>query len=51
MYTTSTLKFMPYAQATVRRYENGDTEPVLSALIKIAKFHKVSLDYLAGIND
>src|SRR5574344_75466 len=24
MYTTSTLKFMPYAQATVRRYDNGD---------------------------
>ena len=24
MYTTSTLKFMPHAQATVRRYENGD---------------------------
>ncbi len=31
-----------------RRYESGETEPTLSALIRIADYFKVTLDYLAG---
>ena len=33
---------------TYRRYECGEAEPPLSALIKIADFYGVSIDYLAG---
>ena len=33
---------------TYRRYECGEAEPPLPALVKIADFYGVSLDYLAG---
>lgn len=32
-------------------WENGLREPKLSNLISIAKFFKVSIDYLAGLED
>ena len=31
-----------------RRYETGEREPTLSALIKLADFFEVSIDYLVG---
>ena len=32
-------------------YEHGEREPQLSALIRLADFYGVSLDYLAGRSD
>ena len=34
-----------------RRYENGVREIPVSMLIELAKFYKVSLDYLAGLTN
>lgn len=36
------------SQAVYSRYENGDREPPLEALIRLADFYKVSLDELVG---
>lgn len=36
---------------TYQRYESGEREPVVSTLIRMAKFFRVSTDYLAGISD
>lgn len=30
------------------RYENGEREPPLDVMIKLAEYYNVSLDYLAG---
>lgn len=35
----------------IRRYENGDTEPGMGNLIKIADYFEVSIDYLVGRTD
>lgn len=32
----------------VRRYERGEDEPTLHALVSIAEFFNVSVDYLVG---
>ena len=34
-----------------RRYEKGTREPPLSYAIILAKYYKVSLDYLVGLSD
>lgn len=34
-----------------QNYELGTREPKLSILVRIAKFYKVSLDYLVGLTD
>ena len=39
------------AFSTYRRYERGETEPVLSDALHMALFFGVSLDYLAGRTD
>lgn len=36
------------ARTTYRNYENGDREPSLEFLIKIADYFDISLDYLLG---
>ena len=36
------------SQAVYSRYENGDREPPLEVLIRLADFYKVSLDELVG---
>jgi transcriptional regulator with XRE-family HTH domain len=41
-------KILGIAQTTYAGYETGRYEPDLTTLIKIADFHKVSLDYLTG---
>lgn len=35
----------------VRRYERGEAEPNMKALINIADYFEVSLDYLVGVSD
>ena len=36
---------------TYQRYEAGEREPMVSALVRIADFYGVSMDYLAGRTD
>lgn len=36
---------------TYRRYETGESEPQASALVKMADFYNVSIDYLTGRTD
>jgi DNA-binding XRE family transcriptional regulator len=36
---------------TISRYENNQREPEYATLIKIARFFKVSTDYLLGLKD
>lgn len=36
---------------TIRRYENGEVQPTLDVLIKLANHFGVTLDYLAGLTD
>lgn len=36
---------------TYQRYENGEAEPSLTPLIKLADYFGVSIDYLAGRTD
>ncbi|MFD0872050.1 helix-turn-helix domain-containing protein [Paenibacillus residui] len=38
-------------QATYSRYESGDLDIPTSVLIKLSKFHKVSVDYFLGLTD
>ena len=38
-------------QSTVAKWENGDLEPNLSALLKIAYYFKVTTDYLLGMEE
>ncbi|MCL2695973.1 MAG: helix-turn-helix domain-containing protein [Clostridiales bacterium] len=38
-------------KTTYARYETGEREIPLNIAILIARFHKVSLDYLAGLTD
>ena len=37
-------------QATYSRYESGDLEIPIRALIELAKFYHVSVDYILGID-
>ena len=37
-----------FSYHSYRRYESGETEPTLSALVRIADYFAVSLDYLTG---
>ena len=39
------------AQNTISRYENGEREPGIDELIRIADYFDVSVDYLLGRSD
>lgn len=39
------------SKGIISLWENGLREPTLSSLIEIAKYFKVSLDYLVGIDE
>lgn len=36
---------------TYQRYENGEVEPTMTPLVKLADYYQVSLDYLTGRTD
>ncbi len=38
-------------QNTISRYENGEREPGIAELLKIADYFNVSVDYLLGRTD
>jgi len=38
-------------QNTISRYENGEREPGIDELIRIADYFRVSVDYLIGRTD
>ena len=38
-------------KTTYARYETGEREIPLAVAIRLAKYHKVSLDYLAGLTN
>ena len=38
-------------KTTYTRYETGEREIPFNVVILLAKFHKVSLDYIAGLTD
>ena len=44
-------KFLGCSQATYSRYENGNLNVPIDILKKIAKFYKVSIDYLIGLTN
>ncbi len=39
------------SQNTISRYENGEREPGIAELIRIANYFHVSIDYLVGRTD
>lgn len=45
---TVTSQLMGLSPDALRRYERGEAEPSLSALVKIADYYRVSVDYLIG---
>ena len=44
-------RFLHIAQQTYSNYEAGKREIPTEILIKIAKFHNTSVDYLLGLTD
>lgn len=43
-------QYLNIAQQTYSRYETGEREPNIEMLKKLAKFYKVSIDYIVGMN-
>lgn len=48
---TAAAQQMQIGSRTYQYYESGEREPQLSALVRMADFYDVSLDYLAGRRD
>lgn len=46
---TVTSQLMGLSPSALRKYERGEREPGLEALVLIADYYGVTLDYLAGI--
>lgn len=40
--------YLGVTQTSYRRYENGEAEPNIERLIKLADYYHVTLDYLVG---
>lgn len=43
--------YLNVTQATYSRYESGELDIPTQVLIKLSRFHKVSVDYLLGLAD
>lgn len=48
LYQIDIAKLLNISQAAYSRYELGTSEPSLQAIITLADFYNVSLDYLLG---
>lgn len=46
---TVTSQLMGLSPSALRKYETGECEPGLSALMLIADYYQVSLDFLVGL--
>jgi len=44
-------KMLNISQTTYSRYESGALDIPSLSLIKLAKFHRTSIDYLVGLTD
>lgn len=44
-------EFLNIRQNTYSQYENGKRQLPIDVLIKLAKFYKVSTDYILGLED
>lgn len=44
-------EYLHIKQNTYSQYENGQMQPPIPVLIKLAKFYGVSVDYLLGLTD
>ena len=44
-------EYLNVTQATYSRYESGELDIPTLVLIKLARYHKVSVDYLLGLTD
>lgn len=44
-------KYLKCTQQTYSRYELGQVQPSLEALIKLAKFYNTSIDYILFLTD
>ena len=44
-------EYLHIKQNTNSQYENGQRQPPIPVLIKLAKFYGVSVDYLLGLTD
>lgn len=42
-------KYLNIAQNTYSRYETGEREPSIEMLKKLAKYYRVSVDYIIGM--
>lgn len=51
LYQKDIAKILGISQQYYSEYENGKRTIPIVHLIKLAKFYKVSLDYLVGITD
>lgn len=51
MTIAETAKALDVSRSTYAGYETGDRNPPIQNLIKLAKFHQVSTDYLLGLSD
>lgn len=47
---TVTSQLIGLSPSALRKYERGEREPGLEALILIADYYGVSIDYLAGVD-
>ena len=44
-------KFLSVGKSSISLWETNKSEPTLSKLVKMSKFFKVSIDYLAGLEN
>ena len=51
LYQKDLAKYLHCTQVTYSRYELGQRDVPTDVLIKLAKFHNTSVDYLLGLTD
>jgi len=44
-------KFLEVSKGIISLWENGEREPTMNSLMRLAKFFHVSVDYLVGLED